>query len=685
MIRTIEELRQLLIEEANNSPMLLSDIAGLEEYVSESYNCRSFIELLQSADDAGANRFYVKKHNNYLLVANDGRPFTIEDVESHCRSASSKKTRGKTIGYRGIGFKSVVSFAKEVYLVSGEFEIAFSKELSKRLIPQASRVPLIRIPHSIPNCIKSVFIDEITSLKNKGFNTIFVFSGTISNQIQEEYTSFAYTTLLFLNSIKSIQIDLDKKVAANISFVKENENKRHVKIITKDSESEWLVCSGDNCCIAFSIKDGHINRLSNSDAIIHAFLPTEDTCGLGVIVNGDFSTDPSRRHLIFDDTTNQVVTNLIILYGSLLQSHLFDSKPSNVSLVNALIPYYDIKLIQIMKQSFEKEFAVKLKKELSEEFSTVKLCPNWMNAIDYCKIAGKNTQIIAPQYYEIKGLVILLKYLGGHTESIEELILNIGDNGISVTGYAQLVSAGIKDILMNNHQIEGFISTPLCFSKGELYSLQKINALGLHIDDSFVQLLVDNGVSRSELGQCFKKLSMFELQKQFDEENDYQMRSNDFENNADGNRFSTSVEEWFNNTTETQPKVKTITSIQRWRSAEENTLIALNANGFRLKDVSSQNVGYDLEGVDPNGNDICIEVKSVDYAGQKFRMTNNEFAAAQYKQHNYFIAIVLQSKDVLEISLINNPVNSLDLKRQCVQWVWECSDYYYNPKRFSLS
>jgi hypothetical protein len=65
-------------------------------------------------------------------------------------------------------------------------------------------------------------------------------------------------------------------------------------------------------------------------------------------------------------------------------------------------------------------------------------------------------------------------------------------------------------------------------------------------------------------------------------------------------------------------------------------------------------------------------------------MTNNEFAAAQYKQQNYFIAIVLQNKDVLEISLINNPVNKLDLKRQCVQWVWECSEYDYNPMQFKF-
>jgi hypothetical protein len=32
-------------------------LAGLERYVAESYDARSFVELLQNADDAGAERF----------------------------------------------------------------------------------------------------------------------------------------------------------------------------------------------------------------------------------------------------------------------------------------------------------------------------------------------------------------------------------------------------------------------------------------------------------------------------------------------------------------------------------------------------------------------------------------------------------------------------------------------------
>ena len=205
MNKKIQELRKSLIVEAQNSPMLLSDLAGLEAYVSESYNCRSFIELLQNADDAGANSFLVKRVKDYILVANNGRFFNIMDLESLCRSASSKKVRGTTIGYRGIGFKSVVSFTKEVHLLSGEYEITFSKELSKKEVPQAQKVPLIRIPHPLNESIKRDLANEISKIQDEGFQTIFIFSGVTAYQIDEEYTTFASTTLLFLNSIRNIR------------------------------------------------------------------------------------------------------------------------------------------------------------------------------------------------------------------------------------------------------------------------------------------------------------------------------------------------------------------------------------------------------------------------------------------------------------------------------------------------
>ena len=674
MNKKLNELRESLIAEAKGSPMLLSDLAGLEAYVSESYNSRSFIELLQNADDAGAKRFCVRKADDYLIVSNDGRPFDIKDMESLCRSASSGKIRGTSIGYRGIGFKSVVSIAKDVHLVSGEFEVTFSKKLSKQIVPEAPRVPLIRIPHNIDFKVRSALDNIIHEIQEEGYQTIFIFSGVVASQIDDEYTNFALTTLLFLNNIRNVQISLGKSVNAIINFNSQNEYGKKLKITSNDSVKDWIVCSDKFCSIAFSLNNSKIARLPKDKAAIHAFLPTEDCSGLGVIVNGDFSTDPSRRHLIMDDTTNKVIANLAKLYGKLLKQGLANG---NIGLINALMPYFDMKLTQLMKVSFEKELANQLKESCEAYFSKIKLSPNWLNTGDYAKI---NPQTIAFECSEVTGLDSTLKYLGSKTDDLEKIISKLPDVELSVIGYAQLATAGMKSFLMNR-KIKAFDKMPLFVSDSKLCSLSEIESSGKKIDDSFVQLLADNGMLQNEIGNFLEKQGFKSLRsRQFANEEPKPAFSGNEETESE---FS-SVADWFNRVSTSKPAVADSVNIQRWRSAEENTLAALNGNGFRLRDVSTQNVGYDLEGTDPNGNEIYIEVKSIDFVGQKFRMTNNEFATAQYNQDSYYLAIVRQTKESLEISLIKNPIKNLNMNRQCVQWVWECSGYEYNPMKFNL-
>ena len=683
MNKELFELRESLITEAKSSPMLLSDLAGLEAYVSESYNSRSFIELLQNADDAKATKFYVKRSGDYLFVANNGRSFNIKDLESLCRSASSNKVRGTSIGYRGIGFKSVVSFAKEVHLVSGDFEITFSKELSRKVVPQASKVPLIRIPHEINNSVKNELTNEIKAIQDEGFKTIFIFSGVLANQIDEEYTSFASTTILFLKSIQVIKILLSKKVTANIAVVDENEKGRFLRVSTTDAISNWFVCSDSNCSIAFSMNNGKVARLPKNEAVIHAFLPTEDSCGLGVVVNGDFSTDPSRRHLIMDETTVTVISNLSKLYASLLK-YALSNKDKHI--IDALMPYFDLKLIQLMKQSFEKEFSKKIKETFGKELSNLKLSPSWLNAEDFAKImAASNLPFVAPECSEVNGLNDFLKYLGNRTEEIGSLLSKVSNVELSVLGYAQLVAAGIREVLMN-HKLASLCATDLVISDGRLCSFKEINENEEEIDESYVQLLLDNGVSENDISQFLKKMGLSninEVQFSDDDEDDYTFNDED-EDEEDDMSAPSSVSQWYNDASSSSKPAVYNEGLQKWRSAEENTLSALNANGFRLKDVSKQNLGFDLEGSDPNGKNIYIEVKSIDYVGQKFRMTNNEFAAAQYKPDCYYLALVFQSNDSFEISLIKDPINRLNMTRQVVQWVWECTDYEYKPMRFKI-
>ena len=558
--------------------------------------------------------------------------------------------------------------------------------MSKQIVPQAPKVPLIRIPHELERSVKDELADEIRKMQSEGFNTIFIFSGVLANQIDEEYTSFANTTLLFLNSIQVIKIHLTKKVTANIAVIEENERGRYLRVSTTEAISNWFVCSDSTCSIAFSMNKDKVERLPKSEAIIHAFLPTEDSCGLGIVVNGDFSTDPSRRHLIMDDTTIKVISNLTHLYASLLK-YALANKDRNM--VDALMPYFDWKLIQLMKQSFEKEFAIKIKDAFGKELSNVRLAPSWLNAEDFSKIMeASNLPYIAPECSDVPGLSDLLKFLGNKPEDVGSLIVKADNAQISVLGCAQILSAGMKEALMN-HRLSSLTTTALVMSNGGLCSLKEINDEEGEIDESFIKLMEDNGMSKNDISQFLKKAGLSNINDLLfddEEDDDFYDKEDDDDDFDDDDKSDnpTSVSQWFNDASSSLKSVVNNEGVQKWRSAEENTLAALNANGFRLKDVSKQNLGFDLEGSDPNGKNIYIEVKSIDYVGQKFRMTNNEFAAAQYKPSNYCIALVFQNKDTLEISLIKDPINRLNLTRQVVQWVWECSDYEYKPMKFSI-
>ena len=78
MVTSGEMLNSLIndfIQEANNAPKLFRDLAKVEQYIAESYKTRSFIELIQNADDAKSTAFGVYGFDDGLIVANNGTSF----------------------------------------------------------------------------------------------------------------------------------------------------------------------------------------------------------------------------------------------------------------------------------------------------------------------------------------------------------------------------------------------------------------------------------------------------------------------------------------------------------------------------------------------------------------------------------------------------------------------------------
>jgi hypothetical protein len=107
LLESLEALQFTLVAEFSQSRGMFTELAHIETLLAETYRDRVQYELLQNSDDAGATRVTVSvASDGSVNWANNGRPFNASDAEALCRSATSTKTRGQSIGYRGIGFKS---------------------------------------------------------------------------------------------------------------------------------------------------------------------------------------------------------------------------------------------------------------------------------------------------------------------------------------------------------------------------------------------------------------------------------------------------------------------------------------------------------------------------------------------------------------------------------------------------
>lgn len=245
-------------------------------------------------------------------------------------------------------------------------------------------------------------------------------------------------------------------------------------------------------------------------------------------------------------------------------------------------------------------------------------------------------------------------------------------------GCVQLTKYIFKSILTYNGINESeFVDLRILHCNGQRNSLKEMNSNSSLLDESFISLLLENGLTEFDIKKVLKKYSPnIAIENQFKKQT-IEAHIPEVKTNSD------SIIDWFNKSKETSKELIKA-SIKRWRSAEEQTLEILNLNGFRLEDVSKQNIGYDLGGFDPNGNEIQIEVKSITLPGQKFKLTNNEIAVAQEKQKSFYVAVVRQAENFFEIALISDPVNNLILNRQCVQWIWECENYEYKPMKFEM-
>ncbi|MEW5877756.1 sacsin N-terminal ATP-binding-like domain-containing protein [Thermoanaerobaculum aquaticum] len=112
-------------EQLENDPELAGPWRQLFGQVQSPRHVLS--ELLQNADDAGAKAVRVSFQNDDFVFEHNGRDFNEEDFSSLCRFGFSNKRTLHTIGFRGVGFKSLFSLGDTVELLTPTLAVRFHR------------------------------------------------------------------------------------------------------------------------------------------------------------------------------------------------------------------------------------------------------------------------------------------------------------------------------------------------------------------------------------------------------------------------------------------------------------------------------------------------------------------------------------------------------------------------------
>ena len=286
LAKRTSSLADALVREYFQAPNLFGEIARIETMLADTYRNRVQYELLQNSDDAGSTTVHISRPRlGMLRWENNGRDMTEQDVEALCRSATSAKSRGEDIGYRGIGFKSIAAIASKIDVESGGVKFTFDSRSTVKLLgvdTQAS-VPLVRIPTDVAT----------SNFRGARFS--------IELSVAEPDLRIDPTALLFLRSVERVESSLEET-----SSIVMTRTSGRVKLSDDGASGEFALLEATGAQLAIPL-DPWARKIAGPAGRLACFLPLDESMGLPIVLSGDIATDPSRTNAILDDASTKKV------------------------------------------------------------------------------------------------------------------------------------------------------------------------------------------------------------------------------------------------------------------------------------------------------------------------------------------------------------------------------------------
>ena len=307
-------------------------------------------ELLQNAEDAEASRVVFIEKDEALQVLHDGRPFTERNLMGLTDiGLSDKLPETNKIGKFGVGFKSVFTICKDLYVAS---EPAHWKGDIKGRYPKFSAwvTDYIHLedaePVDIPDDYTTFFQFGyfVNEKRYDGFTSVRDIQETIAQKLMD----IGNTTLLFLKNIQTIEYrievgnvrrsgsyTLDKKVLSSTladvitkGMIDGTPSLAHYLKFTRPIKIDNVERSVD---IAFKVEadDGNstLKFVKPDSGSVSVYFPTGTVSGLNFIVQGPFRTTPNRSEVLRNSPDNMKLVNQV---SFLLRQSILELKSRNL-------------------------------------------------------------------------------------------------------------------------------------------------------------------------------------------------------------------------------------------------------------------------------------------------------------------------------------------------------------------
>jgi len=343
----IKDIYRKYEAEKRDSRSLLPQIENYLRHISSEFNSmdgRFVIELIQNAVDSYKIdhngqaipvriKFYLEQGR--LIVANDGQPFSTEDVDRIC--GMQKQYKGlKKIGYKGIGFKSVAAITHnpQIYSPGCYFEFDQAKHRDDGYLWLV-----------IPHLISPDQVDKVVAQYPDWVTFILPFhpdrKSQLAHQFEKDAEIASGALLLFLDNLAELEIRNDP-VNKHLHLRKEINNNNLIAIKEKQATGiekelgQWLVVSetlknpppdaaqnymeqrrlkalsNDQTAIdlgetkisvAFHLQQG--NTFMPKESSVYAFFKVDhEKSGLPFMIQADFLTTPARDRLLQNNAWN---------------------------------------------------------------------------------------------------------------------------------------------------------------------------------------------------------------------------------------------------------------------------------------------------------------------------------------------------------------------------------------------